>query len=59
MGIYEIEITTMPYGLDLTAVIGGTTYKSRYKHRDIIKALQEFRALVLKYEPKNNTKGKK
>jgi hypothetical protein len=54
MGIYDIEITEMPYGLDLTAVIDGTTYKSRYKHNNIIKALEEFRALITKYEPKNN-----
>jgi hypothetical protein len=59
MGIYEIEITKMPYGLYLTAVIGGTSYKNRYKHKNIRKALEDFRALILKYEPKNNTKGKK
>jgi hypothetical protein len=59
MGIYEVEITKMPYGLYLTAAIGGTNYKSRYKHKNIRKAARDFRALILKYEPKNNTKGKK
>jgi hypothetical protein len=59
MGIPNIEITQMPYGLYLTAVIGGTNYKSRYKHKNIREALTDFRALILKYEPKNNEKGKK
>jgi hypothetical protein len=59
MGIYEIEITEMPYGLYLTAAIGGTNYKSRYKHKNTRKALKDFRALILKYEPKKKTKRKK
>jgi hypothetical protein len=54
MGIYEIEITKMSYGLYLTAFISGTSYKSRYKHNNITKAVEDFTALILKYEPKNN-----
>jgi hypothetical protein len=52
MTSYEIEITENHYGLYLTAVISGTSYKSRYKHKNIRKALEDFRALILKYEPK-------
>lgn len=59
MPIYEIEITKMPYGLYLTAVIGRTDYKSRYKHTNTRKAIRDFTALITKYEPNNNKKGKK
>ena len=59
MAIQDIEITKMPYGLYLTAVIGRTNYKSRYKHTNARKALRDFSALITKYEPKNNKKGKK
>ena len=59
MAIYDIEITKMPYGLYLTAVIGRTNYKSRYKHTNTRKAVRDFTALIIKYEPKNNNEGKR
>jgi hypothetical protein len=55
MKSYDIEINETPYGLYLAATISGTSYKSRYKHKNIRKALENFRALILKYEPKRGT----
>jgi hypothetical protein len=51
---YGIEIEDTPYGLYLTATIGGTSYKSRYKHKNTREALEDFRALIIKYEPKQD-----
>jgi hypothetical protein len=50
----DIEIKETPYGLYLTATISGTGYKSRYKHKNITKALEDFRALIRKYQPKGD-----
>ena len=51
---YAVEMEDTPYGLYLTATIGGTSYKSRYKHKNTREALEDFRALIIKYEPKQD-----
>jgi hypothetical protein len=49
-----IEIKETPYGLYLATTISGTSYKSRYKHKNTKEALEDFRALIRKYQPKGD-----
>ena len=54
MNSTTIEIKETPYGLYLTATISGTSYKSRYKHKNTREALEDFRTLIRKYQPKED-----